>query len=938
MSEIADDPVEESEIRDLYDSCIKFRLVSNFKAVMKPLSTVTEETFDGYDYVEIIEPIGWDGVHLETQRDMENHGFTAQVGIDEINFRCNTGQEFLEAAEFVGGSDTDVKLVVTENDKLVAVIQLNFETYSKDVDGVHLTVEEAPFDGLFATRKDTKYPFELDKKLLLYSPARFKVTSWGYFKEALQWYEGRRDPDFETRDSRMYFNILSNRENSEVETAYQYPQSITTDLNDYENNNPQAIVFKRGGRVKITVELGVVAYFRDRTPYGGHEGTDQISVGLKTQLYSIRGDGTPGSSREGKVVYPIDEDTYPEYQYWISHYDTIGKGPVEEQEPGEVDALVSVFKKSWDVTVYANDVLSIKLYTEHVFEDIHQFLPNQNVAVYVVKEFVDKETNTFHRLGTPETDSMVEVAGFFIGPATTADSVTLKKLTETITTQMLEQEDNPVVSEIGEDEIIHLIPGHAVRKAEEGKEYTASFNDIISGAKPLLGLGYNIEVGDDRERLRIDYAGQFYRKDRAVGLIHDLENLHSYEENADIRRTYNEVETGYSKFSKNRETNKRQTAFDAHGRHEYLTPIRKTLNKKELVSSFVASPYEMDNVRIKQFDIDSKESISSDDDNLFMVTATQGAISEIVVTHIRWARALGKKIEGDPRRGARELGNINGFLVRYEGILPLAVGDTLWMTPMGWGSRTIVREVRDINYQPVDLEGSQYDTLVMFDELTDDEEFMAQDNVALMLDFEPRIIPESLEPFSLVEGTQSRDTSYNLRYTPRRILLNNHAEINVGLVKKQDGELITVQKIEGNGTVVTQYNDESQFIGGDVNRDRVAENGNEILESFGNRDRLHQPYTIHAKYNNVSYEFYTRVLLGHKTNMESSYGLIEIRTPFGELVRGFLEACKFYPGERTMELTLLLHDRRPYVEQEYLATIDGTFILTTKGEFIIVQT
>ena len=923
------------EATDLYDSCIVFTLVRDMKEIITPFTVLGDNYFQAYEHAEILEPIGWDGVYLETQRDRDTHGFTAIIGVEELTFRCNTGQEFLEASEFIGGSDTDVKLIVSENGRFVASVQLNFEQYRKDINGVYLSVEEAPFDGLFATRKDTKYPFELDKNLFMYSPSKYIYTSWGYFKPALQW-SGARPPQDITSlmDSRLHFNVFAERTNEEVEKAYQYPASITTYRDGNDLKAPDTLVFARGGKINVSISLGIVTYFRNLVPSGGNPGTDQISLVLKVTLLSRRGDETAGSSREGSVVPVIDEQSYPTSTYMVDFYDTLGKGPVETQEPGEVEARVNVFEKSWDVTVYAGDVLKVEVFSEYVFQDVFDALPNQNVAAYVLQEFVDKATGEHHKLGTLETDGLVEVTGDFVGKASITEAVTLRDLMATVSAQMLEVSETPIVSGIGEDKIIYLTPGHALRRAEEEKEYTSSFNELWGGANPILGLGYNVEIRGEVEKIKIDYAHSFYRKDRAVGIIHDLQTLNVYEENADTERTYNELEVGYSKFSKERETNKRMTAYDAHGRQEYLTPVRKTKNKLPLISSFVASQYSMDDMRVKQFDVDAVESTMPGDDELYMITATGSVVDRSTVSHVKWIRGLGRVVSD---RGERELGNINGLQVRTDVILPFSIGDEVTFTTLTWMGISFTKIIKDIFYQPVAVDSDQYDTIVMFDELTEEESNSVTDFVDVRMEYSPRIIPESTEPFSLIEGTQSGETSYNLRFTPKRMLLNNHRLVNVGLLKKSDGDLITLQNIEGNSRVATQYTEEAKFIGGDINRSLVQENGNRTLESFGDRESLHQPYTIHLNYSDVSYAFYVSVLLGHKTNRESSYGLIEVLTPFGELVRGFLDICRFYPGKRTMELTLLLYDRRPYFAGEYLADVDGTFILTTQGEFIIVE-
>lgn len=155
---------------------------------------------------------------------------------------------------------------------------------------------------------------------------------------------------------------------------------------------------------------------------------------------------------------------------------------------------------------------------------------------------------------------------------------------------------------------------------------------------------------------------------------------------------------------------------------------------------------------------------------------------------------------------------------------------------------------------------------------------------------------EKDEAFTTVTGILDPATTYNLRRTVKRNVLNHAKWINGGLFYKNGGELIKNTFVKQNGDLVTQLDLSDPCPLGDVGYALLQEKADIYLTVFGNKENIFIPewVTCTTRLPMDTIRDIKNCMTGQDT-MGRNYGYISFRNPAGDTVQGWLYDMKYSP-------------------------------------------
>lgn len=166
--------------------------------------------------------------------------------------------------------------------------------------------------------------------------------------------------------------------------------------------------------------------------------------------------------------------------------------------------------------------------------------------------------------------------------------------------------------------------------------------------------------------------------------------------------------------------------------------------------------------------------------------------------------------------------------------------------------------------------------------------------------------PEKDEAFiSPVTGIDSPSTAYNLRLSPKRMLLAWSKWINSCLVFKKGFDVLKNTFSSKNGDLTTQFKDTETCAIGDSDKTLVQENADIALSDM---DLFEKTFTPDRIYFNAPLTWQQILLIKrchqNQDNDGKNYGYIRVRDNDGVYQKGYLISLKYNPTTETCTFVL----------------------------------
>lgn len=371
-----------------------------------------------------------------------------------------------------------------------------------------------------------------------------------------------------------------------------------------------------------------------------------------------------------------------------------------------------------------------------------------------------------------------------------------------------------------------------------------SFQEILNSLNGVFSLGMGYETISATNKIRVEDRAYFYQ-DVEILFITDIGE---YREEVATDKIHNSVKIGYTKYLD--EGIKLLDEYNAE--HQYTTPIKNSDQELDLRSSLIASGYAIETTRRSQYADTEKDSTKYDDDG-FLIAVVLQSTTPISGTFV----------------------NDVGAYILYSGTLPIIIK-----------SGDLIRISGTIN--------NNGDYYVMADP-ADNRIYLGVFSVTpeslsfTIVNLTRPYITEKNEAFDIVDNVISPATSYNLRHTPKRNLLNHAKWMNGGMYYKYVGDLVRNTFVKQNGELITQLKSTDSCPLGDINFDVLQEKADVSLAQFQEKDYFFIPeyVSFKAKISMADIRTIRNCMTGADT-LGRNYGYITCLNQDGNYVRSWI--------------------------------------------------
>ncbi len=399
-------------------------------------------------------------------------------------------------------------------------------------------------------------------------------------------------------------------------------------------------------------------------------------------------------------------------------------------------------------------------------------------------------------------------------------------------------------------------------------------NTIDDYPAQLFAVVVSSMVG--KEIVRFEKREYFYRDIELFTIPASRINKKSYRETCNSDIIFNEVHIGYKKYPEN-ELN---TLDEFNTKHEYLLPFKTQKRKLEKFCDFITSGYAIEFQRRSQFsDEKTGKSAVAYDDDIFLIALSNEEYQIPAFYFID-----------------------NQIFLNQRIINPPAIPFTIEIMALPGGTTSnagiyTVNSIEDIGFLP-------YTSL-----LTIDETLTTEIPVLTVVKYTAGdYTPERAQPFDIVNNIIGPNSAYNLRLSPKRMLMNWARWFNSGLFHKSGSQVVINTFTKNNiisGGLETQFNEAETCNLGDDTKALIVENNNESLSNLNSNQKLLKPFRIKLSarltWSEVQY-IRDRLKKGYLSN---AYGYIKFEDLDGVQKKGFIESLKFNPKIEEVEFTLL---------------------------------
>lgn len=426
---------------------------------------------------------------------------------------------------------------------------------------------------------------------------------------------------------------------------------------------------------------------------------------------------------------------------------------------------------------------------------------------------------------------------------------------------------------IGTISILNLLEGTGTNS--DPYRYAWAGGDSIADQGPLDLYMINSFLVD-RDVIVIENREYFYRDIELFAIPQEAMNLKSYEEKANEEILINQFSIGYKKYAED-ELN---TLDEFNNKQEYLLPYKSVRNKLEKYSDFIASGYSIEFQRRKNFENEENARASyANDDDIFIIALTVEEY-EVPISYVAGEFVfLTQKIINVPDLPFSitifaEAGGSTVNAGTYNVIAVENVGGFIKSTRLELDT-VITTEVPTLAY--IKYNGGQYS-------------------------------PERSQPFDVVENIIGPNSAYNLRISPKRMLLNWGKWLNSILYPKAGTEVVintfSKQNIVG-GSLQTQFNESETCNLGDDTKVLLVETDNVSLADLNSNEKIFKPTNISFK---ARMEFYDVLYIRERLKkgyLPNAHGYISFYDLDGNVKKGFIMDMKYNPSIEEVEFELL---------------------------------
>lgn len=389
-----------------------------------------------------------------------------------------------------------------------------------------------------------------------------------------------------------------------------------------------------------------------------------------------------------------------------------------------------------------------------------------------------------------------------------------------------------------------------------------SAQEIMTSLNGIFCIGMGYEEISGQNKLRIEDRGYFYQDVEIMEVL----NVGKYTEEVATEKIHNNVLIGYSKY-----LDEGLNLLDEYNtEHQYVTPIKNSDNPLDLRSSLIGSGYALEITRRAQFSDQPKDSTKYDDDCFFIAVIDQPTTA----------------ISGT-------FSNDTGAHILYTGTLPytLKSGDriTISGTVSNNGTYDVMSDPADnkifLGIYAVVVETA---AAIVITNLT--RPYATEKNAA----------------FDTVTGVISPATSYNLRHTPKRNLMNHAKWLNGGMYFKYAGDLVRNTFVKQNGELTTQFSSGETCQLGDINLDSLQEKADVFLAQFQEKDYYFIPewVTFQARVPIADIRFIKDCMTG-KDLYGRNYGYITVVNQDGNYVQCWIYDLAYNPNTENCDFVCL---------------------------------
>lgn len=878
---------------DLYDTtCPKFLFVENMFNRVFVGDVVDFTVFNTTQIPE--EPIGFDSAVFELRRDEDYHGFNYDLTLDSLTFERGNGYEFLLDKLITSSIDADVKFVFGYGDisalTVVYIGRFDFNEFEQNnSEEISLNLINDDFGSLLNNSFDIPQRAELPDTTLLRSKALPRVTQYLF-----------PYPEFVVGTNIPIFNPIVSAYFAEAYRSGELPEINKTHVNGY-------------------------LYFND-----GRQGDDDFEsfFTYDFQVEDINPFVSPDESQ--KYVFKVSEAGFYTTKIKLKlGVNTNGVVWGDYQNPFQLFYVVTapdgetiIRTETLNPTVTeVTDSFLEDVYLEYVTEWSDDLAQNQLVYVYIAVDVTAFPTGGVVKFiyGRPfnfdKTIPQIDIVAHTIVADSFCKTAPTLSVLNDIFKAGAEIDYDPIDSSLfdagGCLEGLLLTNGFNVRggvstnASEDQLKIKTAPKDLFESLSAVLNLGWGIEYDAlGNERIRIESTNYFYQNVSILSL--DENFVSNFKLRIKNTAFYNELEIGYSKYSKPRDTDKSGTLGDVHTKHIYQLPVKTNKNKKSIISDIVMSATELEHTRRKQFSKNSSSTNSNynTDEDVFGIMITDATESSPSQT----ATIPNSLIIEEGPFNTRAKNGTNPSIQMT--LVPFTVGEVVTYS----GSDGTV-QIRTVSFYNTTSE-------LVYDVLTNTYVLLIEVNIGFAEAYtggtgslpifiikqasaETYTVPESTEPFEIVTDVISPTTFYNLRFTPKRMLLNWGSILN-GSFRALNDRIIKFIQGDGNISCVTKLKDDETCLLGDIDIKTVVEGGDlDLDEGSWGTTYLFTPVEVEFDYP-LTFEEHTLIRNAVRGRTGSvDYGFLTV--PFcGGTYEVFITDMKYNPTQEYSSITGIL--------------------------------
>jgi hypothetical protein len=740
------------------------------------------------DYTQIIEPINFDTGTFKLERDNTYHGFNYEFGVSSLQCEIGTdGYDFIKNQLYLGGTDSDVKFIygfgVPDSLSVFYIGKIDFNTIKEIEDGEKIEFElvELDFDNLLQTAFEVPQEIDLTLPVSMFSKVLPKRVEYKIEVPESQFNLGGG------LSSRAWFG-----------EDYRTPNLPNEDIEAISRTSPPASVLFNSGRQGD----------------GDFERFFSYDFQVTSEDVSAIIDNVPNlpvfiATEAGRYIIDV--------KFWM------GLFFVNPLSFTSFDYITLVVETNTFLSTYtARDIITPTLvldpnkileFNEQIVLDV---AIDEPVYIYV---FIDTSSSSFPNVGsisaiTPypfRYDTIVpqlSIVGETFAPSSTTNVRLAYDVMNEACQKAIEDDSYDVVVsnyfKEGCGRFLSLTNGFNVRGLTD-KGLKVSPKSLIDGVRNLMTVGFGIEYNDDkREIVRVEPFEYFYQDNSIL----EFNNVSNFTKEVDSSQYYNEVEVGFKVYSKQRETDKGFTLDDIHTKHFYQTPIKTNKNKLSIITDIIMSAHTIEILRRKQFENGGANVNGnfSEDEELFgiMLTNTQPTTTFNFGSNVVFEDST--------------LTTING-----EISLTLNAGEVISYTSTNGVVQN--RTVLSFDTTSFDVLG----TLVTLNFIFFVEPLVGgsgSGGIVIERSGVGELRPEGSQAFEVVNSILSPATTYNLRFSPKRILLNWMKVLNGGFFGKAANSEVLFKQGDGNVAYESKFNDGEECLLGDLDRGLIVEGAN----------------------------------------------------------------------------------------------------------------